>query len=811
MAKQDLGPKEASLFRQIIKLYEIKQYKKSLKNADQILKKYPEHGETLAMKGLILTLLNKKSEGYEHAHRGLRNNLTSHICWHVFGLLHRLDKNYNEAIKCYLNALKYDKENLQILRDLALLQTHKRLFIQLVNTRNILLQLNPKQRQNWTAYALANYLNGDILASEKVLTIYENISGNNLRNYENSETILYKCTIIMELGNYIEALNYINSVECQVIDKMSIMEIKAKCFLKLQKKEAIAEYIKLLDRNSENCEYYMDLAKAKGLKNKNEVIDTNGLKQMYIDLEKRYPGSYVAKRLLLDFLSGDEFKIAINKYLKRLFKKGTPSTFISIKCLYSDKEKKDIIQNSVEQYLDNLYLKKDILCGVENETKNNDPTLLLWILYFLAQHYDYLRETEKALMYINRAIEHTPTLVELYLTKARIYKHSGNTQLAMFFLNNARKLDLQDRYINTKCAKYMLRNDCNEEALNILSLFTKINIIDGPIDDLVDMQCIWFILEDGQSFLRQKKYNIALKRFETIRKIFNIWSEDQFDFHSYSLRKGTIRTYINCLKWEDNLFSHPFYLKAAQLAIKIYVLLYDYPNLKNDLNYIDSIAFDNKETLKQMENIQFQNNNLNKKYKENEKLNFDDDPNGNKLIQTENPLQDALRFLSPLQSLVLDNIQIYILGFEIYFRQKNYSQALKCILNAQKLDLYHPELHLQIIYFKKNFKNILESQDVEEITQKKNEIFSTDITEYDLNEEFYKYTKNFSAYHVLSYIKSLVLINELSHLEKAIVQLLSFDNIVVFREAFDIVTEDRLKSLFKKLILAKFPLATGFD
>lgn len=129
------------------------------------------------MKGLILTLLNKKSEGYEHAHRGLRNNLKSHICWHVFGLLHRLDKNYNEAIKCYLNALKYDKENLQILRDLALLLTHKRLFIQLINTRNILLQLNPKQQQNWTACALANHLNGDILASEKILTTYEDIFG----------------------------------------------------------------------------------------------------------------------------------------------------------------------------------------------------------------------------------------------------------------------------------------------------------------------------------------------------------------------------------------------------------------------------------------------------------------------------------------------------------------------------------------------------------------------------------------------------------------------------------------------------------
>lgn len=37
-------------------------------------------------------------------------------------LLYRQDREYKEAIKCYLNALRIDKENIQILRDLALLQ-----------------------------------------------------------------------------------------------------------------------------------------------------------------------------------------------------------------------------------------------------------------------------------------------------------------------------------------------------------------------------------------------------------------------------------------------------------------------------------------------------------------------------------------------------------------------------------------------------------------------------------------------------------------------------------------------------------------
>lgn len=46
----------------------------------------------------------------------------SHVCWHVYGLLHRSERNYAEAIKSYLNALKHEPENLQILKDLAALQ-----------------------------------------------------------------------------------------------------------------------------------------------------------------------------------------------------------------------------------------------------------------------------------------------------------------------------------------------------------------------------------------------------------------------------------------------------------------------------------------------------------------------------------------------------------------------------------------------------------------------------------------------------------------------------------------------------------------
>jgi len=49
-----LPRKEADLFKNVVKFYENKNYKKGMKNADQILKRFPNHGETLCMKGLIL-------------------------------------------------------------------------------------------------------------------------------------------------------------------------------------------------------------------------------------------------------------------------------------------------------------------------------------------------------------------------------------------------------------------------------------------------------------------------------------------------------------------------------------------------------------------------------------------------------------------------------------------------------------------------------------------------------------------------------------------------------------------------------------
>jgi peptide alpha-N-acetyltransferase len=66
-----LPKKEADLFKSVVKFYESKQYKKGLKASDAILKKFPNHGETLCMKGLIFNCTDKKEEAHALVKKGL--------------------------------------------------------------------------------------------------------------------------------------------------------------------------------------------------------------------------------------------------------------------------------------------------------------------------------------------------------------------------------------------------------------------------------------------------------------------------------------------------------------------------------------------------------------------------------------------------------------------------------------------------------------------------------------------------------------------------------------------------------------------
>ena len=55
-----LSTKERALFAKLIQEYETRQYKSGIKTADAILKTRPDHGETLALKGLVLASIHQR-------------------------------------------------------------------------------------------------------------------------------------------------------------------------------------------------------------------------------------------------------------------------------------------------------------------------------------------------------------------------------------------------------------------------------------------------------------------------------------------------------------------------------------------------------------------------------------------------------------------------------------------------------------------------------------------------------------------------------------------------------------------------------
>jgi hypothetical protein len=162
----------------------------------------------------------------------------------------------------------------------------------------------------------------------------------------------------------------------------------------------------------------------------------------------------------------------------RGLKKGIPSLFVDLKPLYQDTQKRAILEELVDDYrraLEEGCLPNESQNDVVDEPDGDVPTTYLWTLYFLAQHFSHIGQHSRALSLLTSAITHTPTLPELHTLRGRIMKRLGDLRGASLAVNEARLLDGQDRFLNTKSAKYKLRAGLIEEASDTFGLFTKVS------------------------------------------------------------------------------------------------------------------------------------------------------------------------------------------------------------------------------------------------------------------------------------------------------------------------------------------------
>ncbi|KAF8103376.1 hypothetical protein N665_0188s0313 [Sinapis alba] len=704
-----LPTKEANLFKLIVKSYETKQYKKGLKAADAILKKFPSHGETLSMKGLTLNCMDRKTEAYELVRLGVKNDIKSHVCWHVLGLLYRSDREYREAIKCYRNALRIDPDNLEILRDLSLLQAQMRDLSGFVETRQQLLTLKPNHRMNWIGFAVSQHLNSN---ASKAVEILEAFEGTLEDDYppenelcEHTEMILYKVSLLEESGAFDKALEELHKKEPKIVDKLSYKEQEASLLSKLGRlEEAKKLYMVLLSMNPDNYRYYEGLQKCLELYSENGQYSTDQIEKLntlYQSLSEQYTRSSAVKRLPLDFLQDESFKEAVGKYIKPLLTKGVPSLFSDLSSLYDHPRKPNIL----EQLLTEMENSIRTTGSYPGSDVKEPPSTLLWTLFFLAQHYDKRGQYDVALGKIDEAIAHTPTVIDLYSVKSRIMKHAGDLTAAAALADEARCMDLADRYINSECVKRMLQADQVSLAEKTAVLFTKEG---DQINNLHDMQCMWYDLASGDSYFRQGDLGRALKKFLAVEKHYSDIHEDQFDFHSYCLRKMTLRSYVDMLKFQDRLHSFPYFHKAAIKAIRCYLKLHDSPKSIAEEDEMSKLAPAQKKKIKKQKarakkeaegkSEESTASGVSKSGKRNVKP-VDPDPHGEKLIQVEEPMAEASKYLRLLQKHSPNSLDTHLLSFEVNMRKQKILLAFQAVKQLLKLDAENPDSHRSLVKF----------------------------------------------------------------------------------------------------------------
>lgn len=705
--KTVLPNKERGLFTRLIQEYESKKYKTGLKTADQILKKFPEHGETLCMKGLILASLDRRQEGLEMARQGLRFDLTSFISWHALGILNRIVKNYNESIKCYAQALRIEGgSNINLIRESAYLYIQLREWPKVVENRATLLRMQPHLRMNWAGLAVALYLGGDADEAVRVLENFEKIHRDvPKRSFEQSEMYLFHAKALLQSKRYKEAIDYLaGKTADQVVDVKANMLIRGQCEIGLSERVAATKtFEQLLERNEEDRNYIQHWLIAK-----NASENAKEAAEALQGLAGRFPASRAIKRMLLTYTCEKEFDDLASAYILSALQKGVPSIFNDVRSLYADDQKRGSIERAVEDAAKRW-----------NLIETREPTSYLWAKFFLAQHYSHLGDHDKAFSNIHEAISHTPTLPELHMTRARIYKRAGALLWASRALEDARTLDGQDRSLNCKASKYLLRIGQIEDASSKAGLFTKPDVAD-PVADLLEMQAVWYLYEEASAWILRKNYAMALKRCTQIDQIYtDIW-DDQLDFHSYTTRKFTLRAYVDMIRFEDHLHEHHGYVRTAELAIHLLMKLHDEPSLYQgstnggSSNGTTSTEKQKKEAKllrkqeqkaaeeaqKKAKASQGGKGEAAKKQAEDEETaapSKDEDPSGTAALKALDPLVDAERYVVTLQRHASHLIKTWLLTFEVAFRARNWLAATKAVRHAYEIDANDAKLHLAAV------------------------------------------------------------------------------------------------------------------
>jgi N-alpha-acetyltransferase 15/16, NatA auxiliary subunit len=387
---------------------------------------------------------------------------------------------------------------LSLLTDLSALHTQTRHFSHLVSSRLLILQQFPKQKKHFIAFSLSLFLNSQLSLSHHLLSSFSSlISPTSISSLPHEAKldldgiVNFHAQVLEEMGDWEKGLELLEERKDWWIDREEFMRRRAR-FLNMGGGEENFEkgrwgWSLLLEGNEEDVECLKGyLHSVLGYQMPDHLENEQRIQVLKVlkDLQSKFPKSKLIKRMQLELIDSSsveqdqEFSSLIRSYLIDGLEKGIPSLFNDLKTLYTDPNK----VQSIDRILNSLKLDYEQSSPSSDETSDEiqpleiqKPSSYIWLLHFLSLHLSLSSPKDlTTLQPLDLAISHTPTLPDLYLTRSLILKRRGDLKGAIQDLKTCVDLDGQDRFLNSKLGKYLLRDQKRNEALEVLKCFTKV-------------------------------------------------------------------------------------------------------------------------------------------------------------------------------------------------------------------------------------------------------------------------------------------------------------------------------------------------
>ena len=527
----------------------------------------------MALKGLSLLGLKDKENAEKLIKDSLKLGFKNAICWHFYAIFNKETKNYSQSIKCYLQSYKNDPENYNVLRDLSYLQLFLGKFNDFDDFSRKALSLKPTLNTNWITYSFSQYLIKNYDNALNLINKIEEIQKEKIKKQEINQIYLFKGEILLKLKKYDECIKELTSnIETKCTDRNLFYSLIIKAAILAKKNDIGIEYCnKGLLLNQDNANYYiwyLNLKTNENIENYQNLLkignDESKSKQLYDilinEIKPQIKKSKVYDRIELALSPLEIFTKLINEYFIKNIKINLISIFTNIKFIYLFQPKKtEIISNIIKNHLESIEKNNYLDLSLTNNEKLSKINEITWIYYYSSQHYDFFKDLNKSLKYINKAITNIPSIVEFYMLKSKILKHLLLYEESSLSMKKAKKLDLSDRYLNAKYAKSLLRNNKIEESRLIMIEFVKDPLFE---ENMKRTQCMWFETECGYCYLKNNLILHSHRMFKYILMQVDNMFEDQNDFYNYSLRRYMLNDFFYLIKFMNKIYNGKYLLNS---------------------------------------------------------------------------------------------------------------------------------------------------------------------------------------------------------------------------------------------------------